>query len=235
MKRTGTPRSSPFSRSCSSSPLSPGRWTSRTRQRGAGCSVDCRNSSAVASVSTFSPADRSERRTARGTHASSITKTVCRILCRASRDPAFSLEVAACVNEFVGGRRGRDFMRFASPALLCLLSAVAVRAPALGQEPVQGPAGSMINCTEVPASRLPCGGPSGLHWALGCFPRHCCPDDYCPNPYPRQCWPPYPPNYGCVPAGSCGPRGCSGRAKDELTWWFIPTPRALHEALWCQP
>jgi hypothetical protein len=69
----------------------------------------------------------------------------------------------------------------------------------------------------------------GIHWAHGCFPRCDCPDDYCPNPLPRQCWPPYPPFYRCVPAGS------GSSSKDKLTWWFIPNARALREALWCQP
>ena len=68
-----------------------------------------------------------------------------------------------------------------------------------------------------------------------CFPRSTCPDDYCPNPYPRQCRPPYPPFYRCVPAGECAHPPCVGVGNEKLTWWWIPTPRALHEALWLQP
>jgi hypothetical protein len=64
--------------------------------------------------------------------------------------------------------------------------------------------------------------------ATPCFPRNGCRDDYRPNPWPRQCWLPYPPYYQCVPAGD-------GRKKDKLTWWFLPTPRALHEAVWWRP
>jgi hypothetical protein len=70
---------------------------------------------------------------------------------------------------------------------------------------------------------------SGLRWTVGCFPRCGCPDDYTANPYPRQCWPPYPAYYRCVPAGA------GGLGKEKLTWWFLPTPQALREALWCQP
>ena len=58
-----------------------------------------------------------------------------------------------------------------------------------------------------------------------------CPDDYCPNPYPRQCGCGYPGFYRCVPAGERALPEGQGRGKDKLTWWFIPTPRALCEAL----
>jgi len=34
-----------------------------------------------------------------------------------------------------------------------------------------------------------------------CLGRFACPDDYCPRPYPRVCWPPYPDYYTCVPYG----------------------------------
>ncbi len=75
----------------------------------------------------------------------------------------------------------------------------------------------------------------GLHWTGDCFPRYGCPDDYCSKPFPRQCWPSYPPYYRCVPAGDCIGPACGSPGKDRLTWWFIPTPRALREALWLHP
>jgi len=79
-----------------------------------------------------------------------------------------------------------------------------------------------------------CGnGCGGLHWSHECFPRGGCPDDYCPNPFPRQCWPPYPLFYRCVPAGECA--DCRDRSTDDLTWWFIPKPRALREAIGWRP
>src|SRR5215831_14390266 len=123
-------------------------------------------------------------------------------------------------------------MKRASPAILFLLSALVACAPGFGQEPRQVP---FTACTEGPAGGSSCDGPKGLHWTLGCFPRHGCPDDYSPNPYPRQCWPPYPPFYRCVPAGDGALPGRCGSGKDKLTWWFILTPQALREALWCQP
>src|SRR5262249_14116661 len=59
-----------------------------------------------------------------------------------------------------------------------------------------------------------CGsGCGGLHWTHECFPRGGCPDDYCPNPFPRQCWPPYPLFYRCVPAGECA--DCRDRSTDD--------------------
>jgi hypothetical protein len=73
----------------------------------------------------------------------------------------------------------------------------------------------------------------GLHWTHECFPRSGCPDDYCPNPFPRQCWPPYPLFYRCVPAGDCA--DCRDRSADDLSWWFIPKPRTLHEAIGWRP
>jgi hypothetical protein len=72
----------------------------------------------------------------------------------------------------------------------------------------------------------------GLHWSHDCFPRGGCPDDYCPNPFPRQCWPPYPVFYRCVPAGDCA--GCRQRS-DDLSWWFIPKPRTLRDAVGWRP
>jgi hypothetical protein len=77
----------------------------------------------------------------------------------------------------------------------------------------------------------PCGGSCGS-FSSGfrcCFPPNNCPDDYCPNPLPRQCWTEYPPFYRCVPAGDCA--GC-GNEKGKLSWWFIPKPQALRDALW---
>jgi hypothetical protein len=126
-------------------------------------------------------------------------------------------------------------MKNASPALLSLLVALVTCVSGLGQEAGPAPAGPVAARCEAPACAAHGGGTNCWSWTLFCFPRHGCPDDYCPNPYPRQCWPPYPPFYRCVPAGACAPPGCDGRQTDRLTWWFIPTPRALHEALWCQP
>src|SRR5437763_8985567 len=78
MNTMGTSRPSAVRRSWSSNPLSPGRWTSRMRQSGAGCWGDCRNSSAVANVATFRPTDRIKRRRARRTDSSSsMMKIVC--------------------------------------------------------------------------------------------------------------------------------------------------------------
>jgi hypothetical protein len=123
-------------------------------------------------------------------------------------------------------------MKNAIAVLLCLVSPVVVCAQAPGQPPVPA---SPTGCPEGPSCISSSGGPHGLHWTRCCFPRNGCPDDYCPNPYPRPCWPPYSPFCQCVPAGNCGQSGCSGRDKDRLTWWFLPTPRALREAIWCQP
>jgi hypothetical protein len=75
----------------------------------------------------------------------------------------------------------------------------------------------------------------GLHWTRDCFPGNACPDDYQPKPLPRQCWPPYPSYYRCVPAGDGTGPICGSPAKDRLTWWFFPTPRALRDALWLHP
>ena len=74
--------------------------------------------------------------------------------------------------------------------------------------------------------------PPGCCPAGRCFPPSCCPDDYGPNPFPRQCWPPYPPFYVCVPAGDPAQPGACDRGRGRLTLWFLPTPRALREALW---
>jgi hypothetical protein len=116
-------------------------------------------------------------------------------------------------------------MKSAFAVVLCLLSAPLI----LAQAP--GPLPAPVGCAEGPS----CASPHGLHWTQCCFPRQGCPDDYCPNPFPRPCPPPYPPFYQCVPAGECGQAAGCGHDKDRLTWWFLPTPRALREAVWCQP
>jgi hypothetical protein len=126
-------------------------------------------------------------------------------------------------------------MKTASAALLGLLGALVAAGHGFGQGPGPGPASPVKPGAEAPACGLPCGGPGGCDWVRGCFPRGGCPDDYCPNPFPRQCWPPYPPFYKCVPAGNCVHPPCVGVGNEKLTWWFIPTPQALHEALWLHP
>jgi hypothetical protein len=123
-------------------------------------------------------------------------------------------------------------MRIASHLVLAVAGALAASAPGLAQESPAGP-------VSAPATKpAPCpsdGGRGCGHWTRACFPRCGCPDDYCPNPLPRQCWPPYPPFYQCVPAGDFVHPPCVGVGNEKLTWWWIPTPRALREALWCQP
>jgi hypothetical protein len=104
-----------------------------------------------------------------------------------------------------------------------------------GQEPGPAPASPCASCTPC-ATGESCGGNTGCcRWTCSCFPRGGCPDDYCPHPLPRQCWPPYPPFYRCVPAGHCAHPPCVGVGNENLTWWWIPTPRALRDALWCKP
>jgi hypothetical protein len=122
-------------------------------------------------------------------------------------------------------------MKYASAVLLCLLSGLAVCLPCRGQEPRQGP---VLTGNAAPCGSA-CGGLSGLHWTVPCFPRCGCADDYCPHPYPRPCWPPYPPFYKCVPAGDCSHPIGGDHANNGLSWWFLPTPRALREALWARP
>jgi hypothetical protein len=126
-------------------------------------------------------------------------------------------------------------MKRAASMLLCLLTVLAACVPGRCQETVPMSGGPFTTCTEAPVCGLPGVGPTGCHWTYGCFPRCGCPDDYCPHPYPRQCWPPYPSFYRCVPAGECCHPRCVGVGNEKLTWWFFPTPRALREALWCQP
>ncbi len=68
-----------------------------------------------------------------------------------------------------------------------------------------------------------------------CFPASCCCDDYTPHPFPRSCFPVYPPGYQCVPAGdaaSC-PNACAN--KEKRSWWFLPTCHALRECVWLDP
>jgi hypothetical protein len=122
-------------------------------------------------------------------------------------------------------------MKTAAAVILGLLGAQVVCASACGQEPGQGPP---TPCAGGQPDGSSCARPHGLHWVRACFPRCGCLDDYCPHPYPRPCPPPYPPFYRCVPAGNCQPT-YSGPHTGGLAWWFIPTPRALREALWCQP
>lgn len=109
-------------------------------------------------------------------------------------------------------------MKTVPAVALGLLAALGAGPAVRGQQPTEAPAA---------AHRWPC-----PDWTRNCFPRCGCPDDYCPHPYPRQCWPPYAPFYQCVPAGDCG---CGGHGHGSLTWWFIPTPQALHDALWMKP
>src|SRR5262249_53314169 len=126
-------------------------------------------------------------------------------------------------------------MKTVSSAILCLVSAVAACAQGPDQGPRQGPASPVITSIPGPACGAPGAGSKCCRWTTSCFPRCGCPDDYCPNPLPRQCRPPYLPFYQCVPAGDCAHPPCVGVGNEKLTWWFLPTPRALREALWCQP
>jgi hypothetical protein len=55
-------------------------------------------------------------------------------------------------------------------------------------------------------------GTTMLHWwPEHCFPCAGAPDDYCPKPLPRVCWPPYPPYYIWGPPEICYPQA---RCKD---------------------
>jgi hypothetical protein len=126
-------------------------------------------------------------------------------------------------------------MRNASRLVLGLAGVLAASVPGGAQELQPGPACPPPTCPAKPACESPAGWLGSCKWTAGCFPRCGCPDDYCPNPYPRQCWPPYLPFYRCVPAGECAHPPCVGVGNEKLTWWFLPTPRALREALWCRP
>src|SRR5262249_6242174 len=142
-------------------------------------------------------------------------------------------------------------MKTANLAILCLLSGPVNCTPALAQLPPRSViptrpetpathAAPPNTCGVVPASGSCVAPPSNGCAAppnAGCAapascPSICCPDDYCPHPQPVVCCPQYPPFYKCVPAGDCG--GCRD-GRDGLTLWFIPTPRALHQALWGRP
>jgi hypothetical protein len=125
-------------------------------------------------------------------------------------------------------------MKSIPPSLLCLLGALLTCAGSLAQAPSPPAASFVTPCTLGPLRGLPEATTGCCGWVRGCFPRCGCPDDYCPIPYPRPCWPPYPPFYQCVPAGHCGPSD-GGQGTRRLTWWFLPTPQALREALWCHP
>ncbi len=122
-------------------------------------------------------------------------------------------------------------MKYAAAMFTGLLGGLLVCRLAPGQQPAPPacPTG-----TPGQACGSPGASPHGLRWTDCCFPRHGCPDDYCPHPYPRPCPLPYPPFYRCVPAGNCHPT-YSGPHTGGLAWWFVPTPRALREAIWCQP
>jgi hypothetical protein len=115
---------------------------------------------------------------------------------------------------------------------LTVAAAVTFAVPCCADTPVStgGQAVSVINpqCAATPCPVPKC----RWTWTCGCFPRWGCPDDYCPHPLPRQCWPPYPAFYRCVPAGDCGPCGSKWHKADDRTWWFLPKPRTMHEALW---
>jgi hypothetical protein len=122
-----------------------------------------------------------------------------------------------------------------APAALGLVCVLACWAAARGQEPGPATTSPRAVCGAC-ATGESCGsGPGCCGWVRTCFPRRGCCDDYCPNPYPRQCWLPYPPFYRCVPAGECVHPSCVGVGNEKLTWWWIPTPRALRDALWCDP
>jgi len=135
-------------------------------------------------------------------------------------------------------------MRIISIAVLCLVTSLVASVSTFGQElePRQGYAGwfskqSLLGLrASVPTparnvSEGTCAGSCATHsnGPQCCFPRNSCPDDYSANPLPRQCWPEYPPFYRCVPAGDCAGYN---HENAKLTWWFIPKPQALRDALW---
>jgi hypothetical protein len=119
-------------------------------------------------------------------------------------------------------------MTMTSRLLLICATMIAVSTVSIAQDPKSVPATETV----CPTCGKQCG-PRGVHWTDGCFPRCGCCDDYCPRPLPRQCVPCYPPFYKCVPAGDgcC----CCDPNKRKLSCWFLPTPRALKDALWFQP
>ena len=126
-------------------------------------------------------------------------------------------------------------MRTTLTVAMCVLSGLLVCSRAHADEPKYPKAECVPACTDAPACGKACTGTSGPHWTQCCFPRSNCPDDYCANLLPRQCWLPYPSFYKCVPAGACArPDGCS-KEKDRRSWWFVPTPQGLHDAIWAHP
>lgn len=124
-------------------------------------------------------------------------------------------------------------MKNVSMELLVVACSLFLGASVFGQElePRQAYAGWFSRHSSPPAEKANCCGSCGATSGGDrcCFPRNACPDDYCDKPFPRQCWPDYPPFYRCVPAGDCAGYG---NGKENLTWWFIPKPQALREALW---
>jgi hypothetical protein len=112
-------------------------------------------------------------------------------------------------------------MRYAATIALTIGAATVAALPGSAQEPQPQTA-----CPRVAAK--------SWTWVQDCFPRCGCPDDYCPRPLPRQCWPPYPCYYQCVPAGDGRPVRCESK-KDGWSLWFLPTPRTLRDAVWCSP
>jgi hypothetical protein len=126
-------------------------------------------------------------------------------------------------------------MRNAIHLMLGLIGALAASVPGLAQESLPRPAAPLPTWSPEPPCKSDPGGRGSIHWTAGGFPRCNCPDDYCPKPFPQQCWPPYPPFYLCVPAGECAHPPCVGVGNEKLTWWWIPRPRALRDALWCNP
>src|SRR5437868_6555953 len=114
-----------------------------------------------------------------------------------------------------------DSMKKALGSILALVTCLIGYAYCEAQEPQ--PAKQVSTWMEAPSCASPCASPiCGNHSKcctaaapfLGCFPRSTCPDDYCPNPLPRQCWLPYPAFYQCVPAGQCRSDCANNRGKN---------------------
>jgi hypothetical protein len=126
-------------------------------------------------------------------------------------------------------------MKTALHVYSCLVIFAAICAQGRGEEPRQVPISPGTCGPDAPACVTPCARSGGLHWTRCCFPRGGCPDDYCANPYPRQCWLHYPSFYKCVPAGGRTSADCYDTAKENQSWWWVPTPRALRDAIWRSP
>src|SRR5262249_47154669 len=126
-------------------------------------------------------------------------------------------------------------MKSITIALLGVFGAWVADCQANAQQPRPAPVRPCIKCAAAPAGAPNSDEKTTFHWAAGCFPRCNCPDDYCPTPLPRQCSPTYPPFYRCVAAGCCYHPPVTGVGNERLTWWWIPTPRALREALLWRP